>query len=199
MTDRVETQTSEEELYDMFAKKSKRPSKVGSNDTNPYLLASQGIQVRLKCYGYTSSYISYPFQHTVQFQEARIREYAQRNNHDFIEIYCDNNIRAEDFTDDVELMSLIEVLEPQLMSLIEVLKPHDIVVINNLSRLAPDIDKIIEIKDLFVINNIKLVSLDQNIDLETASGKLAFNIMAANAQYEYDVYRETQERNLPNN
>jgi len=171
----------------MFAKKQK-PKRGGSNATNPYLLASQGIQVRFRCYGYTSFYINSPFQHSVQFQEARIREYAQNNNHDFIGIYSDNNIRSEEVGDHVELRRLMMVLEP-----------HDIIVIYNISRLAPDFFKIIEFRDFFIDSHIQLVSLDQNIDLKTAAGKSMFGFMANMAQYEYDLYRETQARNLQNN
>ena len=64
--------------------------------------------------------------------------------------------------------------------------PHDIslVVISKLDRIGRNLRDILELSDWLNAKNIGLVSIADNIDTTTTTGKLFFHITAVFAEYE---------------
>lgn len=79
---------------------------------------------------------------------------------------------------------------PELDKLLENLRRGDTVVIWKLDRLGRSLRHLIELVSSFDLQGIGLVSLKENIDTTTATGKLIFNIFAALAEFERDIIRE---------
>lgn len=70
-------------------------------------------------------------------------------------------------------------------------KEFDGVLVVKLDRWARSISELIlEAQDLFIAKNISFLSLKDNIDLSTSSGRLIFNIFSAFADFERDLIRE---------
>ena len=76
---------------------------------------------------------------------------------------------------------------PELNNLIERLTPGDTVVIESLSRLGRSTKDLIELMELFQNRGVNLVSLKENIDTTSSTGKLVNPIMSAIAQFERDI------------
>lgn len=65
------------------------------------------------------------------------------------------------------------------------------VIVVKLDRWARSISELIlEAKDLFIAKDISFLSLRDNIDLSTSSGRLMFHIFSAFAEFERDLIRE---------
>jgi DNA invertase Pin-like site-specific DNA recombinase len=79
---------------------------------------------------------------------------------------------------------------PELDRMLEQLRRGDTIVIWKLDRLGRSLKHLIELVSAFDSQGIGLVSLKENIDTTTATGKLVFNIFAALAEFERDIIRE---------
>lgn len=79
---------------------------------------------------------------------------------------------------------------PELERMLEQLRRGDTVVIWKLDRLGRSLKHLIELVAAFESQGVGLVSLKENIDTTTATGKLVFNIFAALAEFERDIIRE---------
>lgn len=79
---------------------------------------------------------------------------------------------------------------PELDAMLEHARRGDTIVIWKLDRLGRSLRHLIEIVSLFDSQGIGLVSLKENVDTTTATGKLVFNIFAALAEFERDIIRE---------
>lgn len=79
---------------------------------------------------------------------------------------------------------------PELNKMLERMTAGDTVVIESLSRLGRSTKDLIELVDLFDKEQVHLVSLKEQIDTATPSGKLLFTLMSAIAQFERDVIAE---------
>lgn len=173
------SQISEEEasnikdLGDIFDKK-KKNRKV-SNIPKHYIPADKGFKVKLKCYGYVRVSTEYQVEggYSLEAQEIKIKDYAKKNDYEFMCIYSDKGISGKYAEDRDELKNLMSIL-----------KATDVVIVTNISRLSRNLIQMRQIIEYFMKNHIKLVSLDQNIDLDTASGQVMFNIMATFADGE---------------
>ncbi len=76
---------------------------------------------------------------------------------------------------------------PELAKLIDRMTEGDTVVIESLSRLGRSTKDLIELTELFQSKGVHLVSLKENIDTSTSTGKLLFTLMSAIAQFERDT------------
>ncbi len=74
--------------------------------------------------------------------------------------------------------------------MIERMSPGDTVVIESLSRLGRSTKDLIELMELFNTKGIHLISLKENIDTGSSTGKLLFTLMSALAQFERDLISE---------
>ena len=71
------------------------------------------------------------------------------------------------------------------------LKEFDGILVWKLDRWARSISELIlEAQDLFIAKNLSFVSLKDNIDLSTSSGRLVFHIFSALAEFEREIIRE---------
>ncbi|MGE6230917.1 recombinase family protein [Paenibacillus chitinolyticus] len=79
---------------------------------------------------------------------------------------------------------------PELAKALENLREGDTFIIYKLDRLARSTLKLIETLDLLNKNSVEFVSLSDNIDTSTASGKAMFGMMAVFAEFERSIIRE---------
>lgn len=79
---------------------------------------------------------------------------------------------------------------PQLQELLAVLRSGDTLVVWRLDRLGRTVRQLIELAEEFEEKGIFFVSLQENLDTTTASGKFVFHMFCAAAQMERDVISE---------
>lgn len=83
---------------------------------------------------------------------------------------------------------------PELDILRKILRNGDILVIESLSRLGRSTKNLLEFLDEFENKGIVLVSLKENIDMSTPTGKLLITVLSAISQFERDIIvQRTQE------
>ena len=85
---------------------------------------------------------------------------------------------------------------PELNLLKAQLRPGDIVVIDKSDRLGRSLKDLIAIVSEFEANGISFISLQDNIDTTTASGKLIFHIFASLAEFERSLISERTKAGL---
>ena len=85
---------------------------------------------------------------------------------------------------------------PELEKLLDRMTVGDTVVVESLSRLGRSTKDLIELTELFEQNGVHLVSLKEQIDTSTATGKLLFTLMSAIAQFERDVIADRTREGL---
>ena len=85
---------------------------------------------------------------------------------------------------------------PELTKLLDRMTEGDTVVIESLSRLGRSTKDLIELTELFEKKGVHLVSLKENIDTSTSTGKLLFTLMSAIAQFERDVIADRTREGL---
>ena len=79
---------------------------------------------------------------------------------------------------------------PQLEEMLKYVRPGDTIVVWKLDRIGRSMRHLMELVDHFKANDIHFVSLHENIDTSTPTGKLMFNIMASLAEFERDMIAE---------
>jgi DNA invertase Pin-like site-specific DNA recombinase len=79
---------------------------------------------------------------------------------------------------------------PGMKNLIRAMRPGDTVVVWKLDRLGRTLPGIIEIGLQMEQQDIKLVSITEQIDTKTAMGRMFFHVIAAMAQLERDLISE---------
>lgn len=85
---------------------------------------------------------------------------------------------------------------PELSKLLDRISEGDTVVIESLSRLGGSTKDLIELTELFEQKGVHLVSLKEQIDTSTSTGKLLFTLMSAIAQFERDVIADRTREGL---
>lgn len=85
---------------------------------------------------------------------------------------------------------------PELAKLVDRITEGDTVVIESLSRLGRSTKDLIELTELFQNKGVHLVSLKEQIDTSTSTGKLLFTLMSAIAQFERDVIADRTREGL---
>jgi DNA invertase Pin-like site-specific DNA recombinase len=79
---------------------------------------------------------------------------------------------------------------PILAKLLREVEKGDNVVITDLSRLARSVKDLWEISDELIKKEVVLVSIKENIDLSTPSGRLVFSMLASIYQFEREILSE---------
>ena len=79
---------------------------------------------------------------------------------------------------------------PELDRLLNVVEKGDTVVISELTRLGRSTRDLISIAEQLQKKGVELVSLKENIDTTTATGKAMFGMLAVMAQFERDLISE---------
>ena len=85
---------------------------------------------------------------------------------------------------------------PELAKMLDRMTEGDTVVIESLSRLGRSTKDLIELTELFEEKGVHLVSLKEQIDTSTSTGKLLFTLMSAIAQFERDVIADRTREGL---
>ena len=85
---------------------------------------------------------------------------------------------------------------PELMKMLDRITEGDTVVVESLSRLGRSTKDLIELVELFNQKNVHLVSLKEQIDTSTPTGKFLFTLMSAISQFERDVIAERTREGL---
>ncbi|MFJ7954195.1 recombinase family protein [Lysinibacillus sp. NPDC096418] len=79
---------------------------------------------------------------------------------------------------------------PELLSMFDMLREGDTVIVWKLDRIGRNTKHLIEISEEFERLGVNFISLKENIDTSTATGKFFFRIMASLAEFERDVLVE---------
>lgn len=80
--------------------------------------------------------------------------------------------------------------------LMEYIKPGDKLVVAELTRLGRSTKELINIMEQLKANDIELISLKENIDTTTSTGKLIFNMFSILAEFERDLIVERTKEGL---
>jgi site-specific DNA recombinase len=111
-------------------------------------------------------------------QERRVREYAERQGWDLIDVYVERGVSGR--RDD----------RPELGRLLAILANLDRVIIPKLDRLGRSNRHLLEVCDRLEASGVGLISLAENIDTATPTGRLLRAILAALAEFEADTIAE---------
>src|SRR5688500_4553940 len=76
---------------------------------------------------------------------------------------------------------------PELAALLDYARPGDAIVVWRLDRLARSVKELIKIAAELEARGIQLISLTENIDTTTPTGRLVFHIFAAVAEFERNL------------
>lgn len=88
------------------------------------------------------------------------------------------------------------VLRPELDRLLDKLRPGDQVVVWRLDRLGRSLKHLVALVDQFAADGVELISLQENIDTSTASGKMVAQIFAVLAEFERNLISERTKAGL---
>lgn len=79
---------------------------------------------------------------------------------------------------------------PELKTMLLTLRPGDILVIDSFSRLSRSTKDLLSLVDHLTAMDVHLVSLKENLDTTTATGKLMLTMLSALSQFERDLIAE---------
>lgn len=85
---------------------------------------------------------------------------------------------------------------PRLVDLLDMVGPGDSIVVVRLDRLARSVSQLIAIMQQIEARGVTFISLGDNIDTSTASGRLTFHIFAALAEFERNLIIERTKAGL---
>jgi DNA invertase Pin-like site-specific DNA recombinase len=85
---------------------------------------------------------------------------------------------------------------PKLNEMLGMLREGDRVVVYKLDRISRSTKHLIELAEIFEKKGVEFVSIRENIDTSTATGKFFFHVMAAMAQLERDIISERTKSGL---
>lgn len=112
-------------------------------------------------------------------QHDRLVAYCKAKDYDITGVYTDPGFSGKDLN------------RPNLQLLIDNIKQYNVVVIYKLDRLSrSQKDTLTLIEDVFMKNNVDIVSLQENLDTSTPSGRMMIGILSAFAQLERETIRE---------
>lgn len=79
---------------------------------------------------------------------------------------------------------------PELRNMMKALRPGDVLVIDSFSRLSRSTKDLLALVDQLTAMQVHLVSLKENLDTTTATGKLMLTMLSALSQFERDLIAE---------
>lgn len=85
---------------------------------------------------------------------------------------------------------------PALNEMLKMLRKGDRVVVYKLDRISRSTKHLIELADLFESKGVEFVSIRDNIDTSTATGRFFFRMMASIAELERDIISERTKSGL---
>lgn len=85
---------------------------------------------------------------------------------------------------------------PELQKMLDCLSSGDTVVVESLSRLGRSTKNLIELMEFINYKKVNLVSLKENINTNSPTGKLLFTLISAISQFERDCLAERTKEGL---
>ena len=85
---------------------------------------------------------------------------------------------------------------PQLMAALDYLREGDQIVVWRLDRMARSLKQLLETVEDLETRKVGLLSLTENIQTDSVSGKLVFHIFAALAEFERNLIRQRTQNGL---
>lgn len=85
---------------------------------------------------------------------------------------------------------------PELGKLLDIARSGDIIVITELTRLSRSTKDLISISEKLKERNIELISIKENINTTTSTGKLMFGMLSVMAEFERDIIAERTKEGL---
>jgi DNA invertase Pin-like site-specific DNA recombinase len=85
---------------------------------------------------------------------------------------------------------------PELAKAMEYVRPGDTLIVYKLDRLARSTKKLIEVCETLETKNVELLSIKDNIDTSTPTGKFLFRFMFLIAEFERDIIVERTKNGL---
>ena len=79
---------------------------------------------------------------------------------------------------------------PELRTMLLTLRAGDVLVIDSFSRLSRSTKDLLDLVDKLTAQGVHLVSLKENLDTTTATGKLMLTMLSALSQFERDLIAE---------
>lgn len=79
---------------------------------------------------------------------------------------------------------------PELRTMMLTLRPGDTLVIDSFSRLSRSTKDLLDLVEKLTTMNVHLVSLKENLDTTTATGKMMLTMLSALSQFERDLIAE---------
>lgn len=111
-------------------------------------------------------------------QKNELVEYCNKNNYDY-DIFEDAGISGKNIAKRKELQKLLNNV-----------KNYDMILCYKLSRISRSVKDMANMLDKFQKNNIRFISLQENIDTEQATGKLLIYVISICAEIERDNISE---------
>lgn len=113
--------------------------------------------------------------HSIEAQEARAREYAERMDYEVVNVYIDEGISGK---------STKRRLAFQRMMADARTGNFDLVIIWKLTRLVRNMLDILKTVEEFIKLGIELFSISENFDISTSSGKLMLQLLGSFGEFE---------------
>jgi site-specific DNA recombinase len=120
--------------------------------------------------------------HSIEAQVQAIRTYCQVRQWDLVEVYVDDGVSGAVRPDE----------RPEMKRMIEDVLNDGIsyIVVKKLDRLGRKAGELLTLLAALEEKGVALVSIDDNIDTSTASGRLLRGMLAVIAEFERDLIRE---------
>jgi DNA invertase Pin-like site-specific DNA recombinase len=126
--------------------------------------------------------------HSIEAQVQAIRTYCQVRQWDLVEVYVDDGVSGAVRPDE----------RPEMKRMIEDVLNDGIsyIVVKKLDRLGRKAGELLTLLAALEEKGVALVSIDDNIDTSTASGRLLRGMLAVIAEFERDLIRERTKAGL---
>lgn len=89
-----------------------------------------------------------------------------------------------------EKMTGTQTHRPEYDKMLDALRPGDVLVVDSFSRLSRSTKDLLEVVDRLNAMGVQLVSLKEQLDTTTATGKMMMTMLAALSQFERDLISE---------
>ncbi|MDT2659244.1 recombinase family protein [Enterococcus hulanensis] len=119
--------------------------------------------------------------HSIEAQEVRSREYAERMGYEVVEVYIDEGLSGKS--------TKHRAAYQQMMSDART-GNFDLVVIWKLTRLGRNMLDILNTVEEFIKLDIELFSISENFDISTSSGKLMLQLLSSFSEFERNQISE---------
>lgn len=129
----------------------------------------------------TGKNVAYVRVSTIEQNEARQKEALEKHN---IDKWFEEKVSAKD------------TKRPELQRMLEFVREGDTIYIKDFSRLARSTKDLLEIIDILDKKNVKLISLKENLNTSTSTGKLMVTMIAAINEFERANLLERQKEGI---